>query len=92
MARRFIMLRVPMRRGRALGCMAGLVLLVLPGCRQDMHDQPKYQPLEASSFFKDGRMEVLINIDEQTQVTYPEIELTAEIDAQLKKLEAVDID
>ena len=24
-------------------------------CRQDMHDQPKYQPLEASDFFADGR-------------------------------------
>ena len=23
------------------------------GCRQDMHDQPKYEPLEASSFFSD---------------------------------------
>jgi mono/diheme cytochrome c family protein len=34
---------------------AALALLVLPGCRQDMHDQPKYQPLEVSHFFKDGR-------------------------------------
>lgn len=25
------------------------------GCRQDMHDQPKYEPLEASSFFPDGK-------------------------------------
>ena len=25
------------------------------GCRQDMHDQPKYEPLEASEFFADGR-------------------------------------
>jgi len=24
-------------------------------CRQDMHDQPKYKPLAASSFFADGR-------------------------------------
>ncbi|MGH9657344.1 MAG: c-type cytochrome, partial [Bryobacteraceae bacterium] len=24
-------------------------------CRQDMHDQPKYEPLEASRFFADGR-------------------------------------
>jgi mono/diheme cytochrome c family protein len=24
-------------------------------CRQDMHDQPKYQPLEPSAFFPDGR-------------------------------------
>jgi mono/diheme cytochrome c family protein len=42
-------------RLRWLGAAAGLALLVLPGCRQDMHDQPKYQPLEASTFFKDGR-------------------------------------
>jgi len=27
----------------------------LIGCRQDMHDQPKYRPLAASSFFADGR-------------------------------------
>ena len=36
----------------------GLVLLLLyttAGCRQDMHDQPKYEPLEASTFFPDGR-------------------------------------
>jgi len=24
-------------------------------CRQDMHDQPKYEPLEASAFFEDGQ-------------------------------------
>lgn len=36
----------------------GLVLLLLcatTGCRQDMHDQPKYESLEASTFFPDGR-------------------------------------
>ena len=27
----------------------------VPGCRRDMQDQPKYTPLEASSFFLDGR-------------------------------------
>jgi hypothetical protein len=30
-------------------------LLLFGGCRQDMHDQPRYEPLEASSFFADGR-------------------------------------
>jgi mono/diheme cytochrome c family protein len=25
------------------------------GCRQDMHDQPKYKPLAASTFFRDGQ-------------------------------------
>ena len=32
-----------------------LSVLVLAGCRQDMHDQPRHEPLEASSFFADGR-------------------------------------
>jgi hypothetical protein len=31
------------------------LLTFLAGCRQDMHDQPKYEALEASSFFPDGR-------------------------------------
>ncbi len=39
-----------MRRGLAL-----LVLLAAAGCRQDMHDQPKYKPLRESAFFADGR-------------------------------------
>ena len=29
--------------------------LALAGCRQDMHDAPRYEPLEASTFFADGR-------------------------------------
>jgi mono/diheme cytochrome c family protein len=31
------------------------VALVGSGCRQDMHDQPKYVPLRQSSFFNDQR-------------------------------------
>ena len=31
------------------------LLLFLAGCRQDMHDQPKYKPLGESRFFADGR-------------------------------------
>src|SRR5262245_27305932 len=27
----------------------------LAGCRQDMHDAPRYEAFEASSFFADGR-------------------------------------
>ncbi len=36
---------------------AFIVVAVLAGsaCRQDMHDQPKYTPLRASTFFADGR-------------------------------------
>jgi mono/diheme cytochrome c family protein len=33
----------------AAGCVA------LGACRQDMHDAPRYEPLEASTFFADGR-------------------------------------
>lgn len=31
-----------------------VLLLALAGCRQDMHDQPKYEPLEAGAMFNDG--------------------------------------
>lgn len=33
----------------------GLGLMLLAGCRQDMHEQPRYEPLEPSTFFADGR-------------------------------------
>jgi mono/diheme cytochrome c family protein len=32
----------------------GLCLALVAGCRQDMHNQPKYKPLRASTFFGDG--------------------------------------
>ena len=32
-----------------------LALITLAGCRQDMHNQPKYKPLRESDFFADGR-------------------------------------
>jgi mono/diheme cytochrome c family protein len=34
---------------------AAIALLVLAACRQDMHDQPKYQPFERNAFFDDQR-------------------------------------
>ena len=41
------------RPGRYVAfCLA--VGLLLAGCRQDMHDAPRYDPLEASTFFADG--------------------------------------
>lgn len=42
--------------GRAAG-LAALAALALfsAGCRKDMHDQPKYRPLAASTFFEDGQ-------------------------------------
>jgi mono/diheme cytochrome c family protein len=30
-------------------------LLAAPGCRQDMHNQPRYKPLAGTPFFGDGR-------------------------------------
>ena len=39
---------------RRLVCLAAAAVLTL-GCRQDMQDQPRYEPLEASAFFEDGR-------------------------------------
>jgi hypothetical protein len=41
-----------MRLSRTLALIA-----LLAACRQDMHDQPKYEPLEQSTFFADGRSE-----------------------------------
>lgn len=35
--------------------LAVLVTLSLGACRQDMHDQPKYEVYEASAFFDDGK-------------------------------------
>jgi mono/diheme cytochrome c family protein len=31
------------------------LVLVVPGCHRDMHDQPRYDTLEASDFFVDGK-------------------------------------
>ena len=42
------------RRNAASYLMVGVCLVLLAGCRQDMHNQPKYRPLRASEFFRDG--------------------------------------
>jgi len=45
-------------RNRVMVLRLGLLsacLLSVGGCRQDMYDQPKYEPLEASSFFENGQ-------------------------------------
>ena len=39
--------------GRLVG--VTLVVATASACRQDMHDQPNYQPLEASAFFGDAQ-------------------------------------
>jgi mono/diheme cytochrome c family protein len=41
---------------RIAGALLAAASLALgSGCRQDMHDQPKYKPLAASTFFRDGQ-------------------------------------
>jgi len=40
--------------GSAVSALIVVLALGLAGCRQDMHDQPKYVPLRASTFFADG--------------------------------------
>ncbi len=39
---------------RLSACLLAGVLLLGLGCRQDMHDQPSYSPLEPSEFFASG--------------------------------------
>jgi mono/diheme cytochrome c family protein len=39
---------------RAVLCLAACVLLAAAGCRQNMHNQAKVEPLEESDFFDDG--------------------------------------
>ena len=41
-----------LHRLRVLGVVAAA--LALAGCRQDMHDAPRYEPLEANTFFANG--------------------------------------
>ena len=44
-----------MSRRRAWPVVAMLLAFWMGGCRQDMHDQAKYQPFEYSPFFEDHR-------------------------------------
>lgn len=41
-------------RGRHALLLTSLLALAGAGCRQDMHDQAKFEPLEASPFYADG--------------------------------------
>ena len=43
------------RRKAVLGAVTFAALLSATGCRQDMHNQPKYKPLAATDFFGDRR-------------------------------------
>jgi hypothetical protein len=46
-----------MAKGWIARLLVAAAAVVLPGCRQDMHDQPRYEPFEANSFFADQRSE-----------------------------------
>jgi mono/diheme cytochrome c family protein len=39
----------------ALGTALAAALSLLAGCRSEMYEQPRYEPLEPSSFFEDGK-------------------------------------
>ena len=43
-----------LRPGRAAAAALALAALALAGCRQDMHDAPRYKPLAESDFFANG--------------------------------------
>jgi mono/diheme cytochrome c family protein len=42
-------------QSKAIAAMAMTAVLVLAGCRQDMHNQPKFVPQRGTTFFADGR-------------------------------------
>ncbi len=49
------MARAKLRALRARSARLVLLALAAAGCRQDMHDQPKYKPFRESDFFPDRR-------------------------------------
>jgi hypothetical protein len=70
---------------------AGQSLWSLILSRSRRHGLRDNQPMIAFWFHNDG-MNVYAKLDEEKKETFPEIELTAEIEALLKKLEAKTID
>jgi mono/diheme cytochrome c family protein len=45
----------PIPSQHPVGILCIPLLFLLAGCRNDMHDQPRYRPLASSNFFSDGR-------------------------------------
>ena len=58
--------------------------LALAACRQDMHDAPRYEPLEASAFFADGRASRMLvaNTVPRGQLRDDELLYTGKIDGK----------
>src|ERR1700683_4462432 len=50
-------LNLVMRNLRKFSGLGLLATLALAGCRQDMHDQPRFKPLAKSDFYEDLRSE-----------------------------------
>ena len=44
-----------LKRNLRFDLFIAVCLIFITACRQDMHDQPRYEPLEKSAFFEDGR-------------------------------------
>ncbi len=62
-----------------------VVLTTLAGCRQEMYDQPRYEPLEPSSFFSDGTSArpVVAGTIARGQLDDDELRSTGKINGQL---------
>ena len=63
-----------------------LAVVALAGCRQDMHDTPRYEPLEASAFFSDGasaRMPVANTVSRNPLTDTDELLYTGKINGAL---------
>ncbi|MBT5873123.1 MAG: cytochrome c [Candidatus Latescibacteria bacterium] len=52
---RYLKLKSNQYQLTSLGLLCLICVTTLAACRQDMHDQPKYEPYEVSSFFDDKR-------------------------------------
>jgi mono/diheme cytochrome c family protein len=52
---RYLKLKSNQYQLTSLGLLCLICITTLAACRQDMHDQPKYEPYEVSSFFDDKR-------------------------------------
>ena len=59
--------------------------VLVSACRQDMHDAPRYEPLEASTFFADGRASRLLvaNTVARGQLREDEHLYTGKVNGQL---------
>jgi mono/diheme cytochrome c family protein len=65
---------------------ASLLAVLLVGCRQDMHDGPRYRPMRPSAFFTDGssvRMPVANTVSRNPLADSDELLYTGKINGQL---------